>query len=234
MDILPREIIILIFDHLGLPDLLSMIVSNKFFTIIKTEPWQHITIKLTILLNIEYVIDNYSFVNYELKNPDVTDSIVGWIKNCRSFKLLNDEWGTNKLTDKCLAYLQDCHTVILPSAKSLTNAITRHGIKLLSNCDTIRTSPCYLMNEDLCALKNCKNIDLTNCHGFTSSGLEIFENFHALRVGNLKDDLFMFEPDVRRTIEFCKCITLTTDMRKKLTKSKVVIIEQGCRIECID
>jgi hypothetical protein len=251
MDILPREIIVSVLNYLHLPDLLCMIVSKNFLTIIKTEQWQHITIKLTILSNIEYVIDNYSFVNYELKNPDVTDSIVSRIKNCRSFKLLNDEWGTNKLTDKCFTHLQKCHTVILPSAAShhtiilpnvgvaspmyLTNAITGRGIKLLSNCDTIKISPCYLTDEDLCALKNCKNIDLTCCYGFTSSGLEIFENFHALRIGNLDYDyLSMFAPDKPRSIEFCGCVTLTPNMRKKLIDTGVLFIERGCEMHTVD
>ena len=115
MNTLQQQISIQIFSYCELNDLLIFeSISSDVKKLIRSQPWPHLIVKVKNDIKlIEYVINNYSFVNYDLS-------------------------GCNKITDESISKLINCHTLDLSWCKQITDA----SVSKLGNCHTLDLNYC--------------------------------------------------------------------------------------------
>ena len=83
---IPKEIWICILSNLNLQELILIEkVNSQIQEIVRTTPWNHIIVFLNKLNVIQYVIRNYRFAKYNLR--DVTDDEVKLLTKCHTLDL---------------------------------------------------------------------------------------------------------------------------------------------------
>ena len=84
---LPSELLENIFNYLSLYDLIKMESVNYFLHhYIRSNKWSQL-VKLKNVTKINFVIENYRFINYDLSHSYITDDIAKHLGNCHSLNL---------------------------------------------------------------------------------------------------------------------------------------------------
>ena len=94
---LPKEIIIEIFGRLSLNELIGLeSVLHSFRNIVRITKWYHIFVKLKNINYIQYVTQNYQFVNFDFRYSSITDEGVKHLANCHTLNL----YGCHQIMDE--------------------------------------------------------------------------------------------------------------------------------------
>ena len=176
MEFLPREIIIEIFGYLSFNELIKLQLMDKLFKqIIRKNKWPHITVRpKNSLHKINFIIDNYSFTNYDLSNCNqITDTSVSKLGNCHT---LNFSW-CSQITDAGVSKLGNCHTLNLSGCSQITN----ESVSKLGNCHTLNLYGCdKITDASVSKLGNCHTLNLAFCYQITDASALKLGKCHTL------------------------------------------------------
>ena len=94
------------------------LISNGIKNLIREIHWPHL-VTLNNVHSIKYIVENYSFINYDFSNSEITDASVQHLGNCHTLSLS----GCDKITDESVQHLGKCHTLYLICCNKITDAM---------------------------------------------------------------------------------------------------------------
>ncbi len=143
LNLLPVNIIKLIFQTLDLQDLMSVELTCKLFKqIVRTTKWIHFIVKLRNLKRINHVMMTYMFTKYDFSG--------------------------SKISDEIIAQLNFTHVTELDLSET---PVTEIGISNLKNCQTLKLSGQRITDACVPYLTQCTRLYFSNCD-FTLGGVK--------------------------------------------------------------
>ena len=148
-----NDLITLFCYQLNCKDLINFGAISKYHNyFVKKNKWKNLTIKLRSEKYLLSLINNYSFVNLDLWNTNVTDTSVSLLTNLRILDL-----GFTRVTDTSVSLLTKLHTLNL----GYTN-VTDASVSLLTNLHTLNLRYTKVTDASVSLLTNLHTLNLWN------------------------------------------------------------------------
>ena len=100
----PNDIIILIMEKINLCQLITLErINQRTKKIIRTNRWEHfiVSIRQNKVEYLNYILNNYKFLKYDISNTNITDVDVSLLGGCHTLNLS----GCTNITDaKCVPF----------------------------------------------------------------------------------------------------------------------------------
>ena len=167
MDLLPKELWISILSNLTLSELILIErVNLEIKEIVRTTPWSHFFVTLCKLITIQFVIRNYHFMRYKLRNA--TDNEVSLLGGCHTLDLAN----CCNITDNSVSLLGGCHNLRL----CICDLLTDKSIRKLKNCNYLSLPGCSKITDtSILKLTKCRELYVYSCPLVTKRTINILK-----------------------------------------------------------